>query len=147
MKAAFTMIELIFVIVILGILAVVAIPKLSATRDDASISRTAHAIATSATEIASYAVARGTINSDLSMMSNMIDALVESNHATLENNIAHFKMGNETECVTLEVDDGTIDANLTLSLSISGDRLCIKLQEMFDASEYPIPLKGRKVVH
>ena len=39
MKKAFTMIELIFVIVILGILASVAIPKLSATRDDAMIAK------------------------------------------------------------------------------------------------------------
>ena len=35
MKKAFTMIELIFVIVIIGILAVIAIPKLTASRDDA----------------------------------------------------------------------------------------------------------------
>ena len=39
MKKAFTMIELVFVIVVLGILASVAIPKFSATRDDATLAR------------------------------------------------------------------------------------------------------------
>jgi len=38
-RNAFTMIELIFVIVVLGILAAVAVPKLAATRDDAQIAK------------------------------------------------------------------------------------------------------------
>lgn len=38
-RFAFTMIELVFVIVILGILAAIAIPKFAATRDDAQITK------------------------------------------------------------------------------------------------------------
>ncbi|MBN2824534.1 MAG: prepilin-type N-terminal cleavage/methylation domain-containing protein [Campylobacterales bacterium] len=38
-KKAFTMIELVFVIVIIGILSAIAIPKLAATRDDAKIAK------------------------------------------------------------------------------------------------------------
>ena len=38
-RNAFTMMELIFVIIVVGILSAVALPKLSATRDDAVISK------------------------------------------------------------------------------------------------------------
>ena len=58
MKKAFTMIELIFVIVIIGILASVAIPKLAGTRDDAEaaicineVGRLIHEISNAYTEM------------------------------------------------------------------------------------------------
>ena len=38
-RRAFSMIELVFVIVVLGILAAIAVPKFSATRDDAEIAK------------------------------------------------------------------------------------------------------------
>ena len=52
MKKAFTMIELIFVIVVIGILSAIAIPKFAATRDDAMISKARATVAAMRSAIA-----------------------------------------------------------------------------------------------
>ena len=59
MKKGFTMIELIFVIVILGILASVAIPRLAGTRTDAEISATVANIRTVISDAAAYYAVKG----------------------------------------------------------------------------------------
>ena len=59
-RRGFTMIELIFVIVILGILASIAIPKLAATRDDAKVSKVLNELATLKSDMAAYYTAHGT---------------------------------------------------------------------------------------
>ncbi len=58
-RSGFTMIELIFVIVILGILASVAIPKLAATRDDAEISKIASNAATLVSDLGAFYTSQG----------------------------------------------------------------------------------------
>ena len=62
MKRGFTMIELIFVIVILGILASVAIPRLAATREDAEISTGIANLRTLLSDITTFYVAKGNFN-------------------------------------------------------------------------------------
>ena len=62
MKKGFTMIELIFVIVILGILASVAIPRLAATREDAEISAAVANLRTLVSDASAYYTVKGTFN-------------------------------------------------------------------------------------
>ena len=82
-RAGFTMIELIFVIVILGILAAVAIPKLAATRDDAQISKIVTNISTIQSEISGYVLSQGNVplsDANLTLASNTFAAGIDSGY-------------------------------------------------------------------
>lgn len=141
-KNAFTMVELIFVIVILGILAAVAIPKLAATRTDAEVSKTAQNIMVATFEIASYAVAKGFTDTNLSVMSNAISSL----DAVLTNSKATIAFGGVADCTVIEVVSGANDENLTISFgNANGDSKCLALQSVIDAKKYPIKLRGQSV--
>ena len=151
MKSAFTMIELIFVIVILGILATVAIPKLVATRDDARVSKIAMNIMTGASEISAYAMSKGSVDNNLSKMSNAIASLVNSDGATLDttNKKVDIPFGGST-CSTLEIDTNATTGTDTLKVSFNSantSSLCSALQGAIDASQYPMKLRGTSVTY
>lgn len=82
------MIELIFVIVILGILAAVAIPKLAATRDDAKISKLASNVATLVSDAGSYYTSQGSgVWNDVNQSWAAITNVELSTSATTQTNI------------------------------------------------------------
>ena len=146
MKSAFTMIELVFVIVVLGILAAVAIPKLVATRDDARISAKAQNIMCGASEIAAYAVSNGKTEDNLTDMSNAMLSLSNSSEAVFSSKKVVIKAGGVDECITLQILTSATDDNLTISYGVAGgDDLCSALQSLVDAEKYPMKLRGTYV--
>ena len=104
-RAGFTMIELIFVIVILGILAAVAIPKLAATRTDAEVSKAASDLATVVTDMGSYYTAQGKFE-DLKDMTNVID-FDDRDKGSTTGDVANFKV-NGKDCVSFTFTADTV---------------------------------------
>jgi prepilin-type N-terminal cleavage/methylation domain-containing protein len=147
-RDAFTMIELVFVIVILGILAAVAIPKLNATRNDAKVSALAMSLATGVQEVANYAVSRGQIENSLAIMSNNFVSLEAQGDANLSDKKAVIKAGEVSDCITLDINSTSTDEILSLSFKPSGgnDQMCMALQSLIDIRDYPIVLRGQYVV-
>ena len=119
MKKGFTMIELIFVIVILGILASVAIPRLAATREDAEISTTIANLRTLVSEASSYYVAHGTFgDGDTAAKWNEVTnvPLDGDPSATGVNTTAHLKAGG-LPCIGVQLVDkaGNTPAHIVFS--------------------------------
>ena len=145
-KNAFTMIELIFVIVILGILAAVAIPKLSATRSDAKASLTASNIMTGAAEISSYAVAKGKTEGNFSLMSNAVAVMENTGDVVVTNNNAQVAVGNSADCVDITIVQNATDDILSISFgNTQNDSICQTVQSLINVNDYPIKLRGQSV--
>ncbi|WP_250325823.1 type II secretion system protein [Campylobacter sp. 2018MI01] len=108
MKKAFTMIELIFVIVILGILAAVAIPKLNATRDDAELAKANTNLTTLMSDIHSYYTSKGVIPKNLNLQTITSVPLYNSGRGDPAGNINAAFMGVKDikNCLYIEVSRG-----------------------------------------
>ncbi len=129
MKKGFTMIELIFVIVILGVLASVAIPRLAATRDDAEVAKAATNLTTAVSDITAYYTAKGqftsSVKSDFTKITNALDKS------------GKLMVKGKTECVSVALPTTTAGqpntsskVEITLTFKNDGDAVCKTLKTL-----------------
>lgn len=96
MKKAFTILELVFVIIILGILAAIALPKLSSSKDEAQIAKALNNLRTFINDTSLYALKNDSLAST-KMMSNIAE--IEEVDLTQGLREVGFKVGNDERCV------------------------------------------------
>ena len=135
-KSAFTMVELVFVIAILGILAAVAIPKLVATRQDAKATTAFASFQAAIIQVQSDTTTKGSINNDFrKIVDNSPELSVGTQAVT-----AHVSVGGtDTACATATVSGN----NLNVAILNSGNGGCTLFSDM--PSTFTIPLLGTNV--
>ena len=143
MKKGFTMIELIFVIVILGILASVAIPRLAGTREDAEISTAVANLRTLLGDAASYYVLKGTFTdakwaeiTSVPLKKTGGDAMDAATNAIGTTATAYLKVGDVNDCIGVHVVNKNGNAPAYIKFTKGTGDLCTKVLDSKPVAAY-----------
>ena len=145
MKKGFTMIELIFVIVILGILASVAVPRLAGTKADAEESAAVANLRTLVNDANVYYVTKGDLKKKGSATENAkwsditsvpLVSTDDTKTAVDTAATAHLKAGGKN-CISLYLKekDGDVPAHIVFT-GVGTDTTCAKVKEAPSVKAY-----------
>ena len=148
-KRGFTMIELIFVIVILGILAAVALPKLSATRNDAIATTASQEAKTLIKDLGAYYTSQGDFNATLPNLTNV--PVVAKNFAG--GLPAAFNNGTgdvvykvrDVDCIGFSLTSSDGNVTVTAAPITANNAICDEVYSMLDINGTTNIFGGRKI--
>ena len=139
MKKGFTMIELIFVIVILGILASVAVPRLAGTKADAEESAAVANLRTLVSDLNTYYVATGEIpaTATWSQITNVPLKDAATGKAVAANATAQLTVGGE-DCIGVNIvkEDDTTYIKFTKNSKATDSSVCGKVLKAKSVEAY-----------
>ncbi|MBF7042301.1 prepilin-type N-terminal cleavage/methylation domain-containing protein [Campylobacter volucris] len=115
MKKAFTIMELVFVVIILGVLAAIALPKLGASKDEASATQALSNLKIFINDVSNYVLKNEALSS-IALMSNVAN-IKNEDLSSLQNSSKelYFGVGNDEECFKVVF----VDQESVLLLGIS----------------------------
>ena len=147
MKRGFTMIELIFVIVILGILAAVAIPKFMATRTDAQVAARGQEVQSAVQEVSNYVTSQGgeANSTELTNMSQVLKQLAnngqgaeaDSAASTTGDKLFEVYGANTNKCIDLETNTTALQVKYDSGAS-STDQICNGMKKIVKEANYTL---------
>ncbi len=121
-KSAFTLLEMIFAIVVISVLASYAIPKFFNTTTDAKVSTLQRDITTVITSIQSFYL--------VNMKIEKISDAVNINSKTWEINDTNvIYKDRDNECVKIEITNSNIKDKIVLTVTSSAGTVCKKLSD------------------
>ncbi len=149
MRYAFTTVELIFVIVILGVLAIFAIPRLALSRDDANFVQILANLKQLMSDVMMYNASQGKISNDIKDMTNVPN--VSFSGSVILSNVAYpqyliFKAKDcELKFVFINDAGGRVVVKLDPSATVNDCKVLERNNEFMSLKngEYPV---GSKVV-
>nr|WP_314562790.1 prepilin-type N-terminal cleavage/methylation domain-containing protein [uncultured Campylobacter sp.] len=147
MRYAFTIVELIFVIIILALLAAFALPRLATSRDDANFIQVLSNTKQLMIDVISYNTSQAKISNNIRDMTNVIGSSLSGNTTINGINYPQFIIFNAKECylkfVFTNDARGHVVIKLDSSITVDDCKILNRNHEFENLknSEYPISSK------
>ena len=128
---AFTILELIFVIIRISVLSTIAIPKLLATKDDAVLSSIKYTVSLLMKSSIEYNAIMGKINNISEVVSLDDDKWSMTSNTQKQNNRSYIYKTDDIECIKFQILDDVVQILIADSKSNNVD-MCSKIRKLYN---------------